>query len=204
MAMTRTNARMRGFTLIELMVTMAIAVILLMVAVPSFTRTIHNNRVSSASNALLTSLSYARAEAVARGTIVSICPSTDGFNCTAKGKAYESGWLVYTYTPGNAVSGKTYDRTSANNVLLRHISTQSGVSIRAGKGGVFSYGTQGELLSDTGVAADGTQLKFATCYESGDAAAGESTAAVQGVTLTLLSSGSVSNSVLAAGSACTL
>jgi type IV fimbrial biogenesis protein FimT len=195
---------MRGFTLVEVMVTMAVAIILLMVAVPSFTHTIHNNRVGSASNALLASLTYARAEAVARGTVVSICPSTDGLSCTANGKAYDPGWLVYTYTPGNAVSGKTYDRTSGNNVLLRHISVQPGVSIRAGQGGVFSYGTQGELLTDTGVAADGTQRKFATCYESGTSVVGESSAAVHGVILTLQSSGSVSSSVLAAGSACSL
>src|SRR5690348_2467245 len=93
----------RGFTLLELMVTLAVASVLVVIAVPSFRDLLRRNQVSSASNALLADLSYARSEASMRGSIVSICPSTDGTTCTST-QAYESGWLVYTYSAGHSVA----------------------------------------------------------------------------------------------------
>ena len=49
MAMMHTPRTMRGFTLIELMVTLAVLAILTMVAVPNFRDTIRRSRVSAAS-----------------------------------------------------------------------------------------------------------------------------------------------------------
>jgi type IV fimbrial biogenesis protein FimT len=65
-----------GFTLIETMVTLAIAVILITVAVPSFLTFIQNARLSSQASDLTTAMMYARSEAVARNQQVTI-GSTD-------------------------------------------------------------------------------------------------------------------------------
>lgn len=72
----------RGFTLIELMVTIAVLAILLAIAFPSFTGIINGNRLSAASNEWLATLQIARMESVRRNTRVVICPSTDGSTCS--------------------------------------------------------------------------------------------------------------------------
>ncbi len=56
----------RGFTLIELMVTLAVAIIILAVAVPSFRSTTHSTRMTAQVNAFASFLMLARAEAVKR------------------------------------------------------------------------------------------------------------------------------------------
>jgi type IV fimbrial biogenesis protein FimT len=62
----------RGFTLLELMVTVAVLAILLTVGVPSFRDLIQNNRVTTQTNELVTALNFARAEAVKRGRSVQV------------------------------------------------------------------------------------------------------------------------------------
>jgi type IV fimbrial biogenesis protein FimT len=56
-----------GFTLLELMITIAIAGILVGVAIPSFTSIITSNRLTAYANELVTALNLARNEAVKRG-----------------------------------------------------------------------------------------------------------------------------------------
>ncbi|AXY42936.1 prepilin-type N-terminal cleavage/methylation domain-containing protein [Halomonas sp. JS92-SW72] len=58
--------RPSGFTLIELLVTIAVAVILATVAVPGFQSLVTTNRQAADFNEILTSLTYARSEAVKR------------------------------------------------------------------------------------------------------------------------------------------
>lgn len=65
----------RGFTLIELVVTLALIGIVVTVAVPSFGRLIDGNRVTSVSNSVAGVLSYARSEAVRRGARVAVVPT---------------------------------------------------------------------------------------------------------------------------------
>ena len=76
-----------GFTLIELMVTIAVAAILLTVAVPGFQSLVQNNRATTAAKQLSTEINFARSEAVTRGVEVSVCPvAGDSWD--------ENGWRV--------------------------------------------------------------------------------------------------------------
>ncbi|MEQ1622410.1 MAG: GspH/FimT family pseudopilin [Methylococcales bacterium] len=86
-----------GFTLIELMVTVAIAAVIMGVAIPSFTDLIARNRMTANANELITALNLARSEAVKRGMSVTV-RKVDNKSSTKKsnGANWEDGWDVFT------------------------------------------------------------------------------------------------------------
>ena len=65
-----------GFTLLELMVVLAVAAVLAAVAAPSFSTFIDNQRLRNASFDIVSDLSLARSEALTRQTAVVITPTT--------------------------------------------------------------------------------------------------------------------------------
>lgn len=77
----------RGFTLIELMVTIAVLAIISAIALPSFREMIIRMTVTSTTNELVGAINLARMEAVKRGTDVAV-KSTSG------GSDWSSGWSV--------------------------------------------------------------------------------------------------------------
>lgn len=68
----------QGFTIIELMITLAIAAIIISFAAPSFKEAIDNNRVSSRVNDFIASLALAKSEAVKRNASAQIVPTAGG------------------------------------------------------------------------------------------------------------------------------
>ena len=65
---------LHGFTLVELIVVVALVAIIATVAVPNFAQLIESNRVTSHANSVVGAMSYARAEAVRRGQTVAVVP----------------------------------------------------------------------------------------------------------------------------------
>ncbi|MDA1074954.1 MAG: GspH/FimT family pseudopilin [Proteobacteria bacterium] len=84
-----------GFTLVELMVGLAIAAILLFSA-PSFVNIVKNNQQATQVNSLLMALTNARDEAITMNSTVSVCQSDDRLECTDSGWA--DGWIVFSDT----------------------------------------------------------------------------------------------------------
>lgn len=82
-----------GFTLMELIVAMAIVAILVTIGIPSFQTLISENRMTSGANAFVVSLNLARSEAIKRSRRVSLCSSADGATCSGGG--YHQGWIVF-------------------------------------------------------------------------------------------------------------
>ena len=76
----------RGFTLLELMATVAILALLLGIGVPSMTAFIQNNRVTTQANGLVSSFHLARSEAIKRAVPVTV---------TAEAGSFEDGWCVH-------------------------------------------------------------------------------------------------------------
>ena len=77
-----------GFTLIELIVTFAVAAILFTVGMPGFAGLIRDIQISSATNAFFASINLARTEAVQRGDRVDMMPAGDEGDWT-------KGWTVF-------------------------------------------------------------------------------------------------------------
>jgi len=83
-----------GFTLVELMIALAVLAIMVAIATPSFREISLNNRSSSNINNLLADLSMARSEAVKVARTASVA---------ALGGDWNSGWEVFEDTNGNGV-----------------------------------------------------------------------------------------------------
>ena len=91
----RPRAPAAGFSLIELMFTIALAGVLTAVAAPSVTKLLKTNRVQSEASSFVGDLMFARTEAVKRGQNVSVCVSSDGVNCLTT-NTWQSGWIVFS------------------------------------------------------------------------------------------------------------
>ena len=88
-----------GFTLIELMIALAMVSILLFSAVPSVTNMIKNNRLTSQANSIVTDIHFARSEAVKRSAVVIMCrsanPNATTPSCGGTEKSWTDGYLIF-------------------------------------------------------------------------------------------------------------
>lgn len=92
----------KGFTIIELLVTLSVAGIILTVAVPSFQGLVQESRISAQSNNFLSAVMLAKSEAIKRNSPVTICPSTNGTACTG-GTVWSNGWVVFADASSDGV-----------------------------------------------------------------------------------------------------
>lgn len=87
------QGRSSGFTLIELMVAIAIAAILLTIGVPSFVAFQRNSELTSAANSFVAALGAARGEAMKRGLQAVVVPRAND--------DWATGWTVFVDTDYN-------------------------------------------------------------------------------------------------------
>lgn len=80
-----------GFTLTELMITVAIAAILATMAVPAFNDAMLGSKLNTMANKFVASTQLARSEAIKRNAIATLCASTNGTSC---GGNWSNGWIV--------------------------------------------------------------------------------------------------------------
>ncbi|MFT6051790.1 MAG: type IV fimbrial biogenesis protein FimT [Halioglobus sp.] len=86
-----------AFTLIELMVVIAIVALTLTSTTPAMLELIHNNALRSEAARLLSAINLMRSEAISRNSTVSMCPSSFVYDAVPVcSRNYSDGWIIYT------------------------------------------------------------------------------------------------------------
>ncbi len=149
--------RCRGVTLIELMVTISIAAVFLAIAIPSFLVFLQNSSRDSQVLDFVTSLNFARSEAIKRGYRIKVCSSSTGTSC-AGSTTWDTGWLAFADTDGDTVldAGET--------ILGVHSALAGGVTLRSTVTRV--------TYENTGYNRDNVDVTFRLCDARGLADAG--------------------------------
>lgn len=124
------NKRHIGFTLIELVTTLAVATVLISMAVPGVNTFLMNSRQSSSVNELVSAMHLARSTAVTKNTRITVCISSDGDDC--ENGNWNQGWIVFTDTDsdqsvdageviigaGGAIRGLTIESTEFSRFFM--------------------------------------------------------------------------------------
>ena len=115
-----------GFSLVELLVALAVAAILLGVAAPSFSQLTLDLRLSALHNALAGDLRLARLEAIKRGGAVTVCARGDATSC---GTNWSAGWHVLAESGGGTLgvvdTGERLIRSRTGGGASRHVSASA-------------------------------------------------------------------------------
>ncbi len=132
--------RIGGFTLIELMITLAIIGVMTSIAYPSWNPMIQWIRISAASSQLERSIRLARRTAILKNSKVTICPSADGEWCS-EGSDWSTGWLIYLDYSGTA-------SRQAQDPIVRSLGGYSGIQIHYNRGVRLGFNNLGRIVQN--------------------------------------------------------
>ena len=164
------NTKQGGFTLYELMVTLAIVGVVLAFGVPNMRQFNQNAKMTSTANDLHAAFHLARSESSRAKTNISICPSDDGATCGADA-TWDEGYIVFVDLDGNIAVG-------ADDTILRaQPAIASGVTLKiANDARYFSFAATG--LGRSGVNGWDAVSQVVMCDDRGNiTAAGGNSAA---------------------------
>lgn len=135
----RTTQRQRGFTLGEILATLAVAGVSLSLVVPSLDSLTRSNQRATGINELVGTLHLARSEAITRNAPIAVCPSEDGRTCARV--AWETGWIRFVDSNGDY-------RVDTGETLLGATPRVAGLQIRTDEfNTAFGYEATGRVAA---------------------------------------------------------
>lgn len=137
--------RKRGYTLYELLMTLALVGIVLATGLPAFSGTLARQRQAVEINALFHSIHLARKESIMRRKVVSLCPSPDGLACSP-GRDWSTGWILFENadrdSPPQVDTGEPVLRYHRVSDDVRILANRRGFTLRA----TFLRATNGTFI----------------------------------------------------------
>jgi type IV fimbrial biogenesis protein FimT len=133
--MTRIRLQERGFTLIELMVTLTIAAVLALVVAPGLTAYKRNAELTSTINTLLSAINAARSEAMKRGMKAMVVPVDHSH--------WSSGWIIFVDKDRDGAYNEEKDITVLTQGPIESYFSISGTGSAAGSAPYILYDGSG-------------------------------------------------------------
>ena len=148
----------RGFTIIELMIAVALLAAMVVIGVPSFNSIINSNETAAKSNEFLSALKVARAEATKRRQNVIVCASNNQADCASSD--WSDGWIVFEDSLPVATSGNgAFD---VGETIIDTFSLPAGFTVTRAATGPDQIIFAATGLSDSSVAQTFTVCKAST------------------------------------------
>lgn len=145
-----------GFTLIELMVTVAILSIIVSMGVPALQGFIESSRLRSATHDLYSDLQLARLEAIRRNQRVTVCKANEALTQCNNTSAWHGGWLVFI----DAQPGTSPAVENATDILRTHAALNGSIRI-------FGNGGANGTAIYVSFAPDGTSKQLNGAFMAG-------------------------------------
>lgn len=140
--------KMAGFTLIELMITIAVAAILLTIGIPSLVSLYESMRVNNNITKIHDIMAFARNQAVSYGTTVNVCPFATATSC-GTGKDWSKGIRVYIATGNKEL--RVIDGFHTNDKVKGPADSLTFSPDGLSSGGIFNYCPEGKAAESKGV-----------------------------------------------------
>jgi type IV fimbrial biogenesis protein FimT len=138
-----------GFTLYELIMTLALVAVIVTLGLPSFGSIVASSRIRAETNALFEAVHLARKDSIVRRRAVSICPSLDGLNCDPHNE-WSTGWIRFVNTDRDDPPVRDPEEP-----VLRYHRTEPGTVIVANRRGFTLRSTELRATNGTLIVCDG-------------------------------------------------
>jgi type IV fimbrial biogenesis protein FimT len=166
-----------GFTLLELMVVLAIAGILMAVAIPAMGNFVRNGRITAAANDVMAALHFTRSEATKRRQPVTLCTSNDTINAdgsqndnpTCAASPLLTGWFAFVDLNQNAT------REAGEAVLMQREPMDARITARS------SVDPFAVTYLNNGFALNPNQSRLVLCDERGNVPTGGELSSARGI-----------------------